>query len=123
MFNKLPTKYRFFRSGSGSDRSQSPEQLKYLCGESTASLIDTNSSELNIINLTKTHLTETQVSVLRMGLGFCSSHEIDLMEMIKDLYLFACNLTYKYMFDLKRKVKKTEREISKQIKGFTMKDF
>lgn len=45
------------------------------------------------------------------------------METIKDLYLFACNLTYELMFDPEHKEKKIEKYISEQIKDFTMKEF
>lgn len=48
---------------------------------------------------------------------------MDKLEVIKDLYLIARKLTYKYIFDPDRKRVREEKELSEQIKKFTMKDF
>lgn len=96
---------------------KSADNTEHLCGMNIAGPNHTNHTELNIINLIEFPLTMAQESVLRMGLGFSPSQEIDMMETIKDLYLFARNLTYKFMFDPERKEKRTEREISEQLKN------
>lgn len=52
-------------------------------------------TELSVINLTPNHFTAEENEVLRLGLSFCPAANIDRYETIKDVYLFACNLTFK----------------------------
>lgn len=61
------------------------------------------------------------MEVLRLGPSFCSLQKIDIFELIKDLYLFARNLTYKYIFDKDRGRKETGGE--EMYKGFKVQDF
>lgn len=49
---------------------------------------------------------------------------IDVIKTIKDLYLCAQKLTYKYIFDEEcKKNKKIERKLFEQVKHFSMNEF
>lgn len=69
-------------------------------------------THLDIINWTPYLLTEDELSVLQLGLGFCPLDPLIVTETIKDLYLFACNLTFKYIFDKDRGQLNLERELA-----------
>lgn len=45
------------------------------------------------------------------------------METIKDLYLFARNLTFKYTFDKSHQQTQLERELTERTKHFSMEEF
>lgn len=62
-----------------------------------------------------------ELEVLRLGLSFCPSQHIDKFTLVKDLHIFARNLTYKYIFDTDRgKGVKREEDL---YKGFKVQDF
>lgn len=59
--------------------------------------------------------------MLRLGLSLCLSQKIDKFILVKDLHLFARNLTYKYIFDNDRgRVAWREEDL---YKGFKVQDF
>lgn len=76
---------------------------------------------LDVINLSSYNLSPSEIEVLRLGLSFCPSQQIDKFTLAKDLHLFARNLTYKYVFDNERgRVMGREEDF---YKGFTVQDF
>lgn len=54
---------------------------------------------------------------------FCPSESINVFETIKDPYLFARNLTVRFIFDRDRQSLNMERELVKRTKHFTMQEF
>lgn len=48
---------------------------------------------------------------------------IDKYEALKDLYLFSRNLTYKFLFDSDRCRSIQDKQISEQVKNYTMEEF
>ena len=68
-------------------------------------------------------LSKDELTVLKLGLSFCPNSNLDKYEVIKDLYLFARKLTYKFIFDPDKKRLREERELSEQIKKYSMKEF
>lgn len=78
---------------------------------------------LNIINLTSLTLTPEEERVLQLGLGFCPSEPINIFETIKDLYLFAHNLIFRFIFDKDRKKLNLEKELTERTKHFSMQEF
>lgn len=75
------------------------------------------------MNLTPYHFPDNELEVPKLGLSFCPSANLDKYELIKDIYMFACNLTYRYMFDQDSVRARQEQEFSKSIKHYTMEDF
>ena len=75
------------------------------------------------MNLTPIVLSTDEISVLQLGLGFCPTDPIHVTETIKDLYLFARNLTFKFIFDEDRHNISLERELTERTKDFTMDEF
>ena len=67
--------------------------------------------------------SEVESSVLQLGLGFCPLDPLKIMYTIKDIYLFARNLTYKFIFDQDRTRVGLERELSERTKQFTVAEF
>lgn len=61
--------------------------------------------------------------MLQLGLGFCPLDSLHVTETIKDLYLFARNLTFKFIFDKDRHNTNLERELTERTKHFTMEKF
>lgn len=78
---------------------------------------------LDVINLTPYKSACQELDILKFGLRFCPFTNIDKYKAIKDVYMFKCNLTYKFMFDRDHLHSKQERELSKKIKHYTMEDF
>ena len=58
-----------------------------------------------------------------MGLGFCPLDPLKVTHTIKDLYLFARNLTYKFIFDGDRACVGLEHELAERTKQFTVAEF
>lgn len=56
-------------------------------------------------------------------MGFYPSEPINIYETIKDLYLFARNLTYRFIFDKDRQSLNLEKELAEKTKHFTMNEF
>lgn len=79
--------------------------------------------ELNILNLTPYQFSLQELEVLRFGLSFCPSMNMDKYEVIKDIYLFVRNLTYKYMFKQDSVRAKQECKLSESFRHYTMEDF
>lgn len=61
--------------------------------------------------------------MLQLGLGFCPLDSLHVTETIKDLYLFARNLTFNFIFDKDRQKAHLERELTEWTKHFTMEEF
>lgn len=78
---------------------------------------------MDIINLTPYLFKDEILDVLKYGLSFCPSANIDKYETIKDAYLFSRNLTFKFLFDKEYLQSKQDKFISEQVKHFSMEDF
>lgn len=90
----------------------------------STSLVTTNTPQtLNIINLTPFTLTPEEERVLQLGLGYFPSEPINIFETIKDLYLFAHNLTFRFIFDKDRQRLNLEKELAERTKHFSMQEF
>lgn len=76
-----------------------------------------------MINLTPYHFNRQELDVLKFGLRFCPSMNIDKYEDIKDVYLFTRNLTYKFLLDKDYLQSKQDRQIPERIKHYIMEDF
>ncbi|XP_077335488.1 E3 SUMO-protein ligase KIAA1586 homolog [Lithobates pipiens] len=87
------------------------------------SKINSQTNNLNIINLTPYPLTHDEKSVLQLGLGFSPSEPINVYETIKDIYLFARNLTYKFIYDKDRRNLNLEKELAEKTKDYSMQEF
>lgn len=55
-------------------------------------------TDLSIINLSSHHLSKEEVSVLKKGLNFCPSQNLDKFEIYKDLQIFICKLILKQFY-------------------------
>lgn len=73
--------------------------------------------------MTPCPLSTDETAVLQLGLGFCPADPIHITETIKDLYLFARNLTFKFIYDKERHNINLERELSERTQAFTMDEF
>lgn len=51
------------------------------------------------MNLSSVDLTADQVQVLKLGLTFCPSTDLDRFQLIKDIHLFARRLLFKVIYD------------------------
>lgn len=78
---------------------------------------------MEVINLTPYYFEKETLDVLKFGLSFCPSTNIDKYETIKDVYLFSRNLTYKFLFDKQVLQSKQDKAITEQVKHFSMEDF
>lgn len=76
--------------------------------------------QLQIINLSSKILSPSEAEVLTLGLSFFPASWADKFEVVKDVNLFARRLTYKYMYDKKRRKEKQELMEREQWKGFTV---
>lgn len=76
-----------------------------------------------MVNLASCSLSSDELAVLQLGLGFCPLDPIHITEMIKDLYLFVQNLTYKFLFDSHRQNTNLERGLTERTRHFTMAEF
>lgn len=61
--------------------------------------------------------------MVKLGLSFCPSKNLDRYELIKDIHIFVINLTYKFLFDKDRTRAKEEKDLSESIKHFKMAEF
>lgn len=68
-------------------------------------------------------MTNDEYSVLQLGLGFCPLDALKVTETIKDLYFFAHNLTFKFVFDKDQAQLKLERELVERTKHLSMDEF
>lgn len=55
-------------------------------------------ADLSIINFSSYSLSEEEVSVLKKGLDFCPSRNLDKFEVYKDLHLFIRKLILKKLY-------------------------
>lgn len=89
----------------------------------TPDLITSDDSKLEDINLSSQPLSPTEIELLSLGLNFCPNSTSNKFELIKDLYLFARKLTYKFMFDKERCIKQTDIADQEIWKDFTVAEF
>ena len=82
-----------------------------------------NDSLLEVIHLSSQPLSPTEVELLSLGLSFCPNTTSKKFELIKDLYLFARKLTYKFMFDKERCTQQTDSAHQEIWKDFTVAEF
>lgn len=54
---------------------------------------------MEIVNLSFVSLTDEQTHVLKLGLTFCPSTDLDRFQLIKDIHLFARRLLFKIIYD------------------------
>lgn len=68
-------------------------------------------------------MTLEEEMFLQLGLGFCPSELIHIFETIKDVYLFARNLTFHFILDKDRQKFNLEKELAERTKHFSMQEF
>lgn len=84
----------------GPNKNDNPPQPRLACIEKQI-----DDDKLQVINLSSQALSETEKKVLGLGL----TNKTDSFEVVKDLNLFACRLTYKYLYDEEREKKQNRK--------------